>query len=324
MTTSSTQGRGWAYTGAILGGLVSVAANVAHSFIAPAGAPSGWQPQPGAVVGAIVWPVFLFVAVEILARYTWPAGGWWTLLRFGGMTPVTLVAAFVSYRHLSGLLTYYGEDTLIAFFGPLAVDGLMVMATGAILATGARTRHITTTTTTNTASVTAPAVPAKPSTTTEPATAATPVVASVSPVSTPTPVPVPAASVAPGPSATVSPSPPPAPRESATPVATLAPVTVPVAPAPTAAASASTLVTTADAAPPIGRPVPAALLTRARHLAQAHHASTGSPITAGELAVRLRVNSDTATQVLAVLDLAPDHPNRPAATVNGHPVGARK
>jgi len=319
-TQNPPSGRGWAYTGAILGGLVSVAANVAHSFIAPAGAPSGWSPQPGAVVGAIVWPVFLFVAVEILARYTWPAGGWWTLLRFGGMTPVTLVAAFVSYRHLSGLLTYYGEDTLVSTFGPLAVDGLMVMATGAILATGARIRHTTT------APAMASAVPAKPaSITTEPATPATPVVASVRPASTLTPVPVPAASIAPGPSPTVSPSPARSTiRESAIPMATPAPVTVPVAPAPTAAASASTSVTTADAAPPIGRPVPAALLTRARHLAQAHHATTGSPITAGELAVRLRVNSDTATQVLAVLDLAPDHPNRPITTVNGHPVSAVK
>jgi len=320
MNTNRPSGRGWAYTGAILGGLVSVAANVAHSFIAPPGAVAGWSPQPGAVVGAIVWPVFLFVAVEILARYTWPAGGWWTLLRFGGMTPVTLVAAFVSYRHLSGLLTYYGEDTLVSTFGPLAVDGLMVMATGAILATGVRIRHTTTT-----APVTAPAVPAKPaSTNPEPATPATPVVASVSPASTPTPVPVPAGSIAPGPSSTVSPSPAASLRESATPVATLAPVTVPVAPAPTAAASAKDNVTTADAAPPIGRPVPAALLTRARHLAQAHHATTGSPITAGELAVRLRVNSDTATQVLTVLDLAPDHPNRPITTVNGHRVGATK
>jgi hypothetical protein len=50
--------------------------------------------------------------------------------------PVGVVAAVVSYRHLSGLLAFYGEDALTATIGPLAVDGLMVMATGALIATG--------------------------------------------------------------------------------------------------------------------------------------------------------------------------------------------
>jgi len=44
-------GRGWAYVGAGLGGAVSVAANVAHSYVAPAGAPAGWTPETGAVAG---------------------------------------------------------------------------------------------------------------------------------------------------------------------------------------------------------------------------------------------------------------------------------
>jgi hypothetical protein len=67
-------GRGWAYIGAISGGAVSIAANIAHSFLPPHNAPAGWSPEPGAVVGAVVWPVFLFIAVEILARTVWPKG----------------------------------------------------------------------------------------------------------------------------------------------------------------------------------------------------------------------------------------------------------
>jgi hypothetical protein len=130
-------GRMWAYVGAGLGGVVSIAANVAHSYVPPADAGADWSPQTGAVVGAVFWPVSLFVAVEILARITWPAGRRWTLLRFGGLLPVAVVAAVVSYKHLAGLLAFYGEDTLTATIGPLAVDGLMVMATGALLATGA-------------------------------------------------------------------------------------------------------------------------------------------------------------------------------------------
>jgi Protein of unknown function (DUF2637) len=133
-------GRGWAYTGAILGGLVSIAANVAHSFIPPAGAASSWSPEPGAVVGAVVWPVFLYVAVEIFVKVRWPEGIAWRLVRWVGLLPVAGLAAMVSYRHLSGLLAHYGEEPIIYYVGPLAVDGLMVMATGALLATG-RQRH---------------------------------------------------------------------------------------------------------------------------------------------------------------------------------------
>ncbi|MEW2383710.1 DUF2637 domain-containing protein [Micromonospora sp. NPDC047707] len=136
--TTRAAGRGWAYLGAALGGAVSIAANVAHSYVRPEDAPADWSPEAGAVVGSIFWPVALFVAVEILARTAWPTGRGWTLLRFGGLLPVALVAALVSYRHLSGLLGHYGEDAVTATVGPIAVDGLMLMATGALLATGRR------------------------------------------------------------------------------------------------------------------------------------------------------------------------------------------
>jgi DNA-binding CsgD family transcriptional regulator len=134
-------GRVWAYVGAILGATVSVAANVAHSYVPPDGAPAGWQPQRGAVVGAVFWPVALLVAVEILARVVWPAGRRWVALRYLGLLPVALVAAVVSYRHMQGLLTWYGDDRIASTFGPLAVDGLMVMATGALVATSKTRRQ---------------------------------------------------------------------------------------------------------------------------------------------------------------------------------------
>jgi hypothetical protein len=133
-------GRGWGYGGAVLGGVVSIAANVAHSYVPPADAPAGWRPPAGAVIGAVFWPVALFVAIEILARTPWRAGRRWVVVRFGGLLPVAVVAAVVSYRHLAGLLTYYREDALTATIGPLAVDGLMVMATAALIATSGRYR----------------------------------------------------------------------------------------------------------------------------------------------------------------------------------------
>ncbi|MET8152585.1 helix-turn-helix domain-containing protein [Actinoplanes sp. NPDC049668] len=142
MRKLSVSGRGWAYIGAALGGSVSIAANVAHSYVPPAGAPAEWTPQTGAVIGSIFWPVALFVATEILARVAWPTGRRWTALRFLGLLPVALVAALVSYKHGSGLLTFYGEDVLTAHLGPLAVDGLMVMASAALLATARRKAEV--------------------------------------------------------------------------------------------------------------------------------------------------------------------------------------
>ena len=134
-TPSAASGRGWGYVGAVLGGLVSIAANVAHSYVPPAHASAGWHPPIGDVVGAVFWPVALFVAIEILARTAWPRATRWVVVRFLGLLPVAVVAAIVSYGHLSGLLAHYGESALTSHLGPLAVDGLMVMASSALMAT---------------------------------------------------------------------------------------------------------------------------------------------------------------------------------------------
>lgn len=134
-THTSGGGRAWGYLGAVLGGLASIGANTAHSYLAPAGAHVGWRPPVGAVIGAQFWPVALCVALEILARTSWPPRKWWIVVRLLGLVPVAVVAATVSYEHLSGLLAHYGEDRLTVVIGPLAVDGLMVMSSAAILAT---------------------------------------------------------------------------------------------------------------------------------------------------------------------------------------------
>ncbi len=67
-TDTRKPGRGWAYIGAILGGSVSIAANIAHSYIPPTHAAAHWAPEPGSVIGSVFWPIALFVAVEILTR----------------------------------------------------------------------------------------------------------------------------------------------------------------------------------------------------------------------------------------------------------------
>jgi len=129
------KGRVWGYAGAILGGLISIAANVAHSFVPPAGVPAAWRPPVGDVVAAVFWPVALFFAIEILTRTPWPDGKRWLAVRLAGLLPVALVAALVSYNHLSALLADYRESALTSHLGPFAVDGLMVMASAAVMAT---------------------------------------------------------------------------------------------------------------------------------------------------------------------------------------------
>lgn len=122
-------GRVWATAAFSVGISASVACNVAHTF-------THKHPSPGAVVMAAFWPVALLLSIEVIARVDWPGGRWWALVRYGGLVAVAAIAAIISYRHMSGLLTYYGEDALGATIGPLAVDGLMAVSTAALLALG--------------------------------------------------------------------------------------------------------------------------------------------------------------------------------------------
>jgi hypothetical protein len=139
-------GRGVAYLGALVGVTASVAANYAHTFVTPAAydLPAPWYPSIGVRISAVFWPLALLLALEILIRVPWPtradAGSTWRwvtyqVIRWGGLTFVALVAAIVSYRHMSGLLHSYYEDGVSVVIGPLAIDGLMVMSAGALLLT---------------------------------------------------------------------------------------------------------------------------------------------------------------------------------------------
>jgi hypothetical protein len=305
-----------------------------------------------------VWPVFLLVAVELLARVPWPHGINWQLLRWAGMVPVAVVAALVSYRHLSGLLAFYGEEPVVCVLGPLAVDGLMVMATAAILATSP-TQHTTSTT------------PAPPPSEALPRTTRTTEASPRTQIQSVPAVPDapsrdrPAPTTMPIPPASPSDAPAPAPIPSAPPIPHPADVPVPVRPEIPTPAVVAGRITGADtrtedgsltalraaarkpsprprttdptpagrlAAPapdtPVTAPEPATpteptvvapqVLARAREVAQQYRTEHGTAITPGQLAVRLKVTTDQAAQALAVLNLGPDSPTREPATVNGH------
>jgi hypothetical protein len=141
-------GRGWAYLGAVLGIAVSIAANVAHSYVPPGAdelarlgvSAADYRPHGGAVALAVFWPVALLIGIEVVARTPWRQGlgkNWETVARLG-LVPVAAVAAMVSYLHLSGLLLFYGEGDATSYVGPAAIDGLMILCSGALIATASR------------------------------------------------------------------------------------------------------------------------------------------------------------------------------------------
>ncbi|HEY0002227.1 MAG TPA: hypothetical protein VGB74_17390 [Actinoplanes sp.] len=102
--------------------------------------------------------------------------------------------------------------------------------------------------------------------------------------------------------------------------------TAPTTPAqPPAASAADTPVTEPKPAQlPLPLPVDPALLVKAREIATQYRTEHGTPITANQLAARARVNTEQATQALAVLNLGPDSPTTEIPTVNGTPVKATR
>jgi hypothetical protein len=173
------------------------------------------------------------------------------------------------------------------------------------------------------APITADTTPA-PSTA-DPATPATPEPATVpepaSPVAvelTPTPATV-AARITPNRTTSTRPDPVPLPREAA--AATRKPQ--PRKPTPTTASSLApsttdTPVNESDRAQATLPVVPPDLLAKANRVARQYRTEHGTPITPGQLAVRLKVTSEEAAQALAVLNLDRNSPTRPVPTVNGN------
>lgn len=127
------RGKASAWLAFTAGIIASVAANIAHSFVRPENAPADWHWSWGAILFAAFWPVALLLAVEVLTRVTWPDGRWYWLARYAGLTSVAVVAAAVSYSHMSALLASWSDAWVAVHVGPVAVDGLMTMAAAALL-----------------------------------------------------------------------------------------------------------------------------------------------------------------------------------------------
>jgi hypothetical protein len=125
----NSSGRRWARFALIFGAAMSVLGNETHTFLT-----LGAVNLPIRIVLAFIWPTALFVAVEVLVRVNWRN----RFIDYAGravmMIPVSMVAAVVSYQHLHALMLQGGEDSFSAAIGPLAIDGLMIGGTVALLA----------------------------------------------------------------------------------------------------------------------------------------------------------------------------------------------
>jgi hypothetical protein len=122
-------GRAWARFWLVAALLVSVVANVTHTVIATSDI-TLWLRVPAAVV----WPVFTFAGIEILVRMIWERRFSHNVARWV-LLAAAVPAAITSYEHQNALLRAMGEIGFIQAIGPLAIDGLMIGCTMALLFT---------------------------------------------------------------------------------------------------------------------------------------------------------------------------------------------
>lgn len=130
----NTSGRRWARFALIFGAVMSILGNEAHTVLTDS--PVSLLLR---MVLAFIWPAGLFVAVEVFVRVNWRPKFIDYAARFVMMGPVSTVAAVVSYQHLHSLMLLGSEDWFSAMIGPVAIDGLMIGGTVALLAIRAAT-----------------------------------------------------------------------------------------------------------------------------------------------------------------------------------------
>ncbi len=122
-------GQGWARAAVAVGAVLSVAGNATETVLTDSPVHLAIR-----IVIATFLPVIVFIAVEVFVRVAWRT--MW-LDRFGrGVLLLfpALGAAYVSFGHLYSLSRLSGSDEIAASANALAIDGLMIGGTVALLA----------------------------------------------------------------------------------------------------------------------------------------------------------------------------------------------
>jgi len=87
---------------------------------------------------AIVWPLFVILAIEMFVSQRWKRTPLFQVWRWVGCLAIGGMAMTASWTHLHDLMASRGQLAIVAILGPLAIDGMAIMATGLILSTRVR------------------------------------------------------------------------------------------------------------------------------------------------------------------------------------------
>lgn len=132
MNTPKVPGRLLAWTALLVALAASVAANVAFAM-----------PALGPRLSSGVAPVLVVLAAGLLERVPLSGVRWWRrTLAYGGLGVVVVAAFVTSFEHQYRLLVQYGNPALSAVLLPIAVDGLIVLASVCLTVIAERRREL--------------------------------------------------------------------------------------------------------------------------------------------------------------------------------------
>jgi hypothetical protein len=119
-----------AYVALLVGASLSVAGNVADTYRTRGDATDALD-----VILAGAWPVLVLLTIELFVSRRWSPERGFQVLRWAGCLAIGSMAMMVSWVHLHDLLDSRGQIIPVATGGPLAIDGMAIMATGLLLST---------------------------------------------------------------------------------------------------------------------------------------------------------------------------------------------
>jgi hypothetical protein len=127
-----------AYVALLSGAGLSVAGNVADTFRV-----RGLSTDTLDIVLAAAWPLLVLLTIELFVSRRWSGQIGFQVLRWVGCLAIGSMAMMSSWVHLHDLLSVRGQIGFVATGGPLAIDGMAIMATGLLLSTRGKLATVT-------------------------------------------------------------------------------------------------------------------------------------------------------------------------------------
>jgi hypothetical protein len=122
-----------AYVSLLVGAGLSVAGNLADTYRT-----RGADIDNLDKVMAAGWPILVLLAIEMFVSPRWSPERMFQTWRWIGCLAVGGMAMVVSWTHLHDLMSARNQLPVVSILGPLAIDGMAIMATGLILSTRVR------------------------------------------------------------------------------------------------------------------------------------------------------------------------------------------